>query len=544
MSPLNHHIMVTKQSPAKKSHLTGKNAKASPRWPWANLLLISATSVFVIFTGLFIYFKWQRSPAIANFLPAQQTLALVQLDTALADRYYPYLSTLLPDNQWLPQYSRLRSWLGNTLGVAFVQNDSSPAPILFLSFTDEDQALSFIKSQTIAPDETFQKSTYREFPIYTPSLQPWVATIIDNYAILAPRAALITQVVDVYLDPAQSLRRAPDYINVTNKLAPERSLAYLNYTLWDNALWPNSLTELKLLLSPLPKLISALGVSLSSDTPQKLNLYFLARQKEALAPLMPPTTYSGDLLAYLPADYTWQSGGTTPLTLLNGLIEVFRRESPSLALLLKNNFDDLFINYLGYRYNLEQVTALLNIQEWAIARRGSQFVAVLDFPDSAALPTVLESMRKYSQFLYHPIVQNFLLPDGSTGQELVADPQLIKESSTTIADQSVTTWSNQSGPILYYIVKDRRLFLTNVPDEMARYLNGTATHAVPAITGDLYTAWRLPETWTTFCPATTGSGTTLSGSGETLPTCLPPLWTTIAAQIQLGEEVAVDINLE
>lgn len=459
-------------------------------------LMAALGIAFLVLAGVFLYGKLFGPKPLAKILPAQRTVAYLELRNTQTQQYklgqlfggYPQFAVENLQEEWakltgidLP--GETEGWLGVKWGLAWLvpgQKTESFRKVIFLEARNRAAALTAMANLELAEEQELIEESYGNFTLYHyPATQGFSFTFLNRYLVMAERAETLQEVIDQYDLRIGLVRQDENYIEVANNLPSlEWGFAYANMQLLVEHVFQFSwitdeLTQLELsLLKPLFGVFPAAGMSLALTDDALVAQNYLTIKKTALKDqkyFAFDKKYQGDLLNFLEADVLFFKGGHNLQKELKRMFEILKEVNPVTALATEAALRAKVAEFFGEEISLETDIYPLFEKEYLLAydKDGEDRVWKLVLGLNDPMQNERALMRLKSKFvemsaLLSPVVKEVVLEDGTTGKELVANPEEIVEEEEEYGDYKIQSLEVTNQPWrLYYAFAVEKLFLAN-----------------------------------------------------------------------------------
>jgi hypothetical protein len=460
------------------------------------LILIGLFSL--AFIGWFLFGKMFRPQYIAEILPASDTLAVLEINTDGAasqpKQFYELMSKY-------PVYSKdalvklmtyvlpvdfakdVEPWLGRRVGLAIVNGPTKGQMerLYFVESRDHEMTLKFLKGRALqSANEEMTSRDFKGYKVYGyPISHLFEFTFINNYLVIAENGTTMESVLDNIAAGGQKLADDAAYAKASNNL-PQGSLvfAYADFrklyeTLSANQDFMARKGQDFMAFKPFLAVFKSAGITVFADKDKFAVQSFTNLDKEALKDGQYITfseKYKGKLLSISGEEPVLLAGGHDLTKELNRLQELFRGGTKTSSLIFEGLLEAQKQIYLGKEISLQDDVYPLLMGEYLFTIDNSlekpQMSLILEMTDKARdLPhfeKIVTAFRNTSG-IFTPKVQTVTLPDGTTGQEIVASPETVEKYDEKYADKDLVTLKlgNTGWNIFYAAVDDKLLISTS-----------------------------------------------------------------------------------
>lgn len=438
--------------------------------------ILSLIGLFVLlYIGIFLLGKIFRPQALADFLPSSGTVGLVEIaidpDAAQVKNFfevmkkYPVyqqegLARLINFVFPVDFKQDLAPWIGRKIGIILMRqsaDDNSLKLVLFIENKSTEKALAFFKDRILnnSQDELINEK-YSNFDIYSfKQSQNYNFTFISNYVVVSANKDLLKQLVDEQVSPTLRLRDEQNYRRIADNL-PQGALAftYINMSDFYSALFKNPVIKGQkakdlLELQPFLNVFSTEGMTVfAEDKKFKMQVFTNVdrQQLEGKGYLSYSDKYQGELLNLLGENPLMFFGGHNLYKELIRISEVFQTGTSPSEQIFQAILETQKQKYFGKDVSLQtDIYPLLTNEYLLNLDIGNENPIVNVAIKLNTVKTDAEKIEKLTQAftktsaIFTPKVQVVTLPDGSTGQEIIADPEEILRTNTTYDGNNITT---------------------------------------------------------------------------------------------------------
>lgn len=435
-------------------------------------LLIMIGVFALAFIGYFLFGKLFSPQDLAEITPAGKTIGVVEImidsNHGQVGRFYGLLekypvykreNVIRLVEQVIPyNYENdLYPWLGRKIGaVLYSGTKGSLSPIYFIESRDHGATVKFLKNRRLSETtDTMVETDYSGRKIYSfAQSQTAVFTFVNNYLVIAEDEKLIKNYLD-HLAEGNMLSGDPDYVKVANNL-PRGGIAYgyvnlvaLFKTLEKDPLFVSRKGQDLLVFKPFLNVFKAEGISVFADEDRFTAQTFTAIDNEALEGESFITfneKYQGELLALAGENPIMLMGGHDLTKEISRIKEIFKSGTKTPALVFEGMLEAQKQIYFGKDINLETDIFPLLTGEYLFTIENSleePVVSVFLEMDSknTDIPKFEKSANAFVEVsgIFTPKIHQVELPDGTIGQELVADPEKISRDTNKYKSALITT---------------------------------------------------------------------------------------------------------
>jgi len=467
-------------------------------------LLIGLVGVFfLLFVIFFVVSRIFRPEDLANFLPKDSVIAVVQVSVnpgfdqveefyRALNKYEVYqpgnIIKLVNETLDVDFVSEVEPWLSRQIGFAFMEKKDSPGEVdtlIFAEFKDKNKTLEFLKSRGLKTQEDYVLSEdYLGVPIYRYALsQTFNFCFVNNYLVAASKPDSLKRVIEVLKGSTPKLKENPLYQKISQNL-PIKSLVftYVDFNKLTNLMKTNSnfMSEKGrdlLAFEPFLKLYKGFGSvvlmqnnNVSVQTYTSLDDTYL-KGKELLAY---DNKYRGTFLKNMPQDLILYAGGTNLYKQIQRYSELFSAGGEVSYLIFEGLLNAQKNTYFGTEVSLEQDIYPLLQGEYAFAvtkKDEDQALTImleLDDPlkDKDKIAILADSLIRKSAILSPKIIE-VTLEDGTVSKEIQTTPEEISKSTGEYRGYEINELniSNQTWGV-YYIIIDKTLVISSKKDNL------------------------------------------------------------------------------
>ncbi len=467
--------------------LTPPPAKQKQKIKGGILMMIGAFTL--LFIGYFLFSKFFRPQNLAEILPAEKTLALLEVNIDPADTKSQQFKMLF---EKYPAYSaenfvklfslispfnyekEIKPWLGRRMGIALIALGNTERALTRFYFVETmDKTLTekaFMTSQNKYFSQVDSSYKYQDFTLYqyenklNPSFR-FNATFVNNYLVLAENGELLKGFIDTY--KSTKLSDDPTYKTVANNL-PQSGLAFgythlqklLNELERDPVFFAEKGQDIAA-LKPFLNLFSAQGVSIMAEKELLVAQTFTSIDKEIISGgsfLNFNEKYQGKLLNLINEDPVMVLGGHDLTKEHNRLQDIFKAGTQTSSVIFDGVLEAKKELYFGKDVDLKKDLYPLLEGEYAVSIENNfenpvitLFLELSDgSKDAARLEKAMNEFIK-TNGIFSPKLSDVTLPDGTKGREVIANPEIIKRQDENHNGTAITTLVlGESGWSIHY----------------------------------------------------------------------------------------------
>jgi len=454
------------------------------------------------FIGWFLFGKMFRPQYIAEILPASQTLAVVEINTdgsapqpqqfyELMSKYPVYgkdglvklLTYLLP----LDFTKDVEPWLGRRVGMALVKGAQAGQMdrIYFVESRDHDMTLKFMQSRTLqAANEEMTSRDFKGYKVYGyPVSHLFEFTFINNYLVLAESGTAMENLLTDISAGGQKLADDTDYAKASNNLAQGGLIfAYADFRqLYDTLSLNQDFMTRKgqdfTAFKPFLSVFKSAGMTVFADKGRFTLQSFTNLDKDVLKDgeyITFSEKYEGKLLSICSEEPVLLAGGHDLNKEINRIQELFSGGTNTSNMVFEGLLEAQKQIYLGKDISLQDDVYPLLSGEYLFTVDNSlekpQLSLILEMTDKGRdLPRFekIVTAFKNTSGIFTPKVQTVTLPDGTTGQEIVASPEQVESFNENYEDVVLNTLMlGNTGWNIYYTSVGNDILLSTNKDLM------------------------------------------------------------------------------
>lgn len=450
------------------------------------MLAILGAVAYLIFEKAF------RAEPIAKFLPAESTVAILEVNTNFDHAQLNKSFELLKNN---PAYSKeklisyaeklfnfnyeadLKPWLGREAGIAYLnsaKDNNAAYPIFFaevMSKVNVEKSL-----QKFSPKENIYTGT-KTYSITLPS-GPASLTFIGDYLFVSPQEQAIFQLLDSQNSSTPKLYSTDKYRRVDNNIPLNRTaFIFLNFDQLSDAFLHQlpfldrvSMVTIKPFIRSFDSEGAAL-IALNKDFSIQTFLTLHSNNSGNASYFSFEKKYSASLANYLSKDTLALWGGQNLESEIQKTVSTFAGGEDSSQMIVDQILQTYTQRYFGQSTNFKEDILPLLKKEFAFAveTQGNENVYKLIFEldsaqsDSVKLQQLAKDFASYGG-IFEPKVVEHTLPDGTIGKEIVAAPEEITRNETSYNDTTIyeLKMGKQNWSIYYTIIDDIAIISNNI----------------------------------------------------------------------------------
>lgn len=448
---------------AKHQEQKKEEKPAAPKKPLTlpfitGVIFVTTAGIFLMVSGFFLFQQIFSARDIAEFLPAKETIALLEIDTGDRNfarffqelQAYPAfredaLKQILTSETGINFDTDIRPWFGKKAGIAFLNINGDTGRVLFLETKNRKK---------------------------TPEIAGNSVNFIDRYAVFSENADLLSELAASQKN-TDVLSNNPSYLNAKQQLSSLPVFAYGNIELLISR---KSLGTLAF-FAPLAKVYPSIAFTASFVDGKLRGESFLPTTENSLT--TPPQfekPHDGSLLflvseenlLFLMGSRNFPGEFQQTLSLMNTV-------HPSAAIVAEGMLRAQKDQYLDSLVSLEDDIYPLLRDEYLISvhktDNGPSFDLVLRLSDPVGDREKLMKLKEaFSRkiALAEPVVKEVVLPDGTKGQELVSSDVSLQEE--VAADSIITTLRVSDRDFYYAFSPKNDVFLFSSDKDFVAYV--------------------------------------------------------------------------
>ncbi len=452
--------------------------------------LLVLIGIFALsFIGWFLFGKMFRPEYLAEMLPADSTVAIMEVNIDgqsgqvkqfydLMKRYPVYqhdgivklLTLVLP----VDFAKEVEPWLGRRAGIALLSTEKKGelARIYFVESRDHGLTLEFMRSRAMAEaGEELTVTEYAGHKLYGYTLgHLFEFSFIKNYLVVAENQDSLKSLVD-RMTKESTLENESSYRKVANNL-PQGALVsgYVNMDKLFGILSANdSFLARKgqdlVAFQPYISIFNGTGFTCFADNGKFVIQSFVSINNERLRDgkfITYSEKFRGNLMSFAPEQPVFLAAGHDMTKEINRLKEIFTGGTDTSSYVFDGLIEAQKEIYFGKDIKLEEDVYPLLGGEYLIAVESSfedpEITLILELAnrsrDVQRLEKIMSAFEQTGGF-FTPKIQEVVLPDGTRGQEIVASPEKIERFEETYEDTVINDLKlGETGWHLYYSVVD------------------------------------------------------------------------------------------
>jgi hypothetical protein len=502
-------IPAEKSSLSDSSTISGQKITAKPGQARVKIFaehrqkikggILAMIGIFSLcFIGWFLFGKMFRPQYLAEILPASQTLAVVEINTdgaasqpqqfyRLMSKYPVYskdgLVKLLTYLMPLDFAKDVEPWLGRRVGMAVVKSAQTGQMdrIYFVESRDHNMTLEFMRSRALrAANEEMISKDFKGYKVYAyPISHLFEFTFINNYLVLAENNSAMENLLNSIAAGGQKLADDPDYAKASNNLAQGGLIfAYADFSrIYDTLSLNEDFMTRKgqdfNAFKPFLAIFKSAGLTVFAEQ-NRFTLQSLTNLDKKIINdggyLTFSEKYTGNLLHIANEEPVLLAGGHDLRKELSRVRELFSGGTKTSDMVFEGILEAQKQLYFGKDISLEGDIYPLLAGEYLFTVDNSlenpQFSLILELLDKDKdLPRFEKIVAAFKNTggIFMPKIQTVTLPDGTTGQEIVASPEQIESSQENYEDLTlnILKLGNTGWSVYYAAVGDKIILSTN-----------------------------------------------------------------------------------
>lgn len=483
----------------KKSKKKEKETASKPRFQINKKKLFGGVLAVIMLAalasvGYLLFQKAFRAEPIAKFLPANSTVAILEINTNFDHNQLNKTFNLLGNH---PEYSKkkliekaeialglnyendLKPWLGRQVGVALLNSSKENGTVYemyFAEFVSRTNLDIFLEKYKPAENTYIGKKTY----LATMPKGQIYLTFINNYLFFTPTEQAIFQLLDSQNNSTDKLYSSRQYRKVDNNLPLNRTaFLFLNFDQLSDGFFEHfpALSEAginNMVIKPFLKTFNAEGATLvamennfavqsflSLDEKVSENSEYLSFEKKynaRLADLLAPETVA-----------FW--GGENLDQQLKKILELLSGGDQSSLVLFDRILENYTQKYFGQDIKFKEDILPFFEEEFAVAieKNDTGNIYKLLFELQSPQTDTVKLHQMAGNFaaqgaIFEPKVVDHTLEDGTVGKEIIAVPEEIIKSESNYNDITISElkMGKQSWGIYYAVIDDVAVVTNNI----------------------------------------------------------------------------------
>lgn len=471
-------------------------------------LLIIVGIVVIIAMGILVLYKMLSAPRIASLLPADQTVALIEVDTnflngefaqlrELTAGYESYSAQNMVDtlfNEFHIDFEKdLKPWLGSKMGVALIANSQrnhDVSEVFFIEYTDQQKAREFMDLFKMTHhEEAIEESDHHGTTIYHYKLSNNLNFFFtQHYLVISDTRQYLQSIINVMTGEQASLQTVNQYEQIANNLGNgylafgfinlENGLDFIREKPKYNQLFGSELS----MYMPLLKIYSAAGMLVSTyKEGLKINTYTTVskNQIDNQSYFTYQNKYQGKLLKYIPENAFATFAGHNVASQLERFEQLLQETNSASRLRFKGELNKLVTKITGSDLNYENTIAPLLKNEYLFSVNQSitnpNYLFVVEIPNKKAVEKIknqIDTAFNNMTARANPVTQKVTLEDGTQAEEIIINFESTKKNEEDINGTIIYSFSSEEGgKSIHYVYTDAALFISTNKALLASMLN-------------------------------------------------------------------------
>ncbi|MBT3704254.1 DUF3352 domain-containing protein [Candidatus Peregrinibacteria bacterium] len=522
---LEEKIKEEKKTPkSKKKKATAKaTAKAAkkavkvkiqvPRQKIFGGLLSAILFTMLVYVSIELFTTAFRPTSIAEYLPADKTSAMLEINTNVDHTQLVKAKELLAQTSYSAEVSfakieermsldlekDIQPWLGRQIGVAeiAIEEDGSPKTVYFLETMGREQTKTSLanvaeNNLTEISEKTYNNEKIYEFNLRYPgedrSLDNMAyASFVDKYLIFSIGSEeVIHLILDAQTNTTQTkLAEKEKFQDALDESAINRvAFVFINFDQHPEALLQkygvfSGSSLLNSAIDPFSKIFSSEGlVVIAADKYFEIET-FMSLEEDFLKGNRYVTyqaDYDAELMKYIPEEINVFWGGEDVERQVKRIATLLSEGNEETTQLFEGVFESYTEKYFGNNVSLiEDIYPILQ-NEFALAQNAEgKYLISLELED----PTedALRIQKIANNFIsagavFEPHIEEHELPDGTIAQEIVATPEELIKSETKYDDLTIYQMETESKEWgVYYSILDSILLASTNKEFLEKSLD-------------------------------------------------------------------------
>ena len=426
------------------------------------------------FIGSFLFGKFFRPQSLAELLPADETLAFVEINVDGSDsqtgQFYDLLkrypvyqaeNVIKLINYLIPVDYRtnIEPWLGRRMGAAVIKIENKMDFAFFVESRDQNKTLEILKKQAMEKfNDELVTSDRNGINVYSYKFSHSLNFIfLNNYLVASSNDKILDKLIESYVKNSAKVSADSDFQKVSNNL-PHGGLAFafVNLNKYYDAMGSDPafvaqkgryFSALKPFLSMFKaeglsvfsekdKFVAQTFTSINGDSPQTQNGNYITFDKK----------YQGKLLDFANEVPVFVAGGQDLTRELNRMEEIFKSGANASSMIFNGLLEAQKQKYFGNEISLKTDIYPLLKGEYLFSIDNSFEKPVINLMltlsdkinDPSRLDKLITAFVK-SGGVFSTHLKSVTLPDGTIGQELVSTPEQITRSQESYRGADLTT---------------------------------------------------------------------------------------------------------
>ncbi|MBT3864808.1 DUF3352 domain-containing protein [Candidatus Peregrinibacteria bacterium] len=509
--------------PAKNQKTTKPKKHLPPQKIFGTLLVLIMATILIVF-GVHIFQKTFRPTPLAEFLPAERTSALIEVNTYADHTQLTKIDKLLSNTEYSSESLAMsiqekfninfaldiQPWLGRQIGAAEIDADpENPlATVFFLETLSKEatlKALNNIAENNLSTLEEIEADNKKYYSLNLRDKSEnrdldkhFYADFLGNYLILTTDVKAIELLQKEHFTP---LSDREEYEDIEDEMPFNKvAFVFINYSVAHDKLVQkyNNITGTSLYSTaktPFNEVVKAEGLSLIAKD-DHLQIESFSKLKEPYLRgnkyLNQSKSYRSKLTKYMPNDSVVFWGGVDAITQIKRLVAVLSEGSQTTTEVFEGVIQNYTEKYLGSSISLEEDVYPLLENEFALAMSRdaaaaeagkNMYTIILKLEDPG--DDTLRLQKIATNFVstgavFEPHVVEHELPDGTVAKEIVASPEELIKAEDQYGDVVIyeMATADKSWGVYYAVVDDLAIISTGKESlkDSIKFTTGEATN--------------------------------------------------------------------
>lgn len=442
--------------------------------------------MLLVTVGYLLFDKALRSTPTAKYLPADRTIALLEININASHNQYLKTFDLVKD---YPEYSEeefiqylddkfninyeaeVTPWIGRQAAVAYINSEERSDEVLPIFFAE-----IFSKKNLTTYLEGKNTSKYEGYNIYQLA-SGQTATTIDNYFIFSTKEEALYELIDFYKNRENLLYNSQKFRKIDNNLPLSRAaFLYIDFDEVNNAFFRQLpfLSEKGVsmeIMSPFTKILDAEGLAVIAMDENFGIETFLSFDTEELQDGQYITfkeKYNAALADYIKDDALAFWGGVNMEYQIKRMVELLTGGDKATITIVDNIFQNYTNKYFGPEIGFEEDLLYLFRKEFAIAieeiegEHVYKIIIELEDPkmDSLKIQGIANNFA-LTGGVFEPKIVETELEDGTIAREIVATPKEITKNQSKYQDTTIYELEMGEGKGIFYAVVNDIAIIAN-----------------------------------------------------------------------------------
>jgi hypothetical protein len=454
----------------------------------------------LVSVGYLLFQKAFRATPITKFLPADQTIAVLDINLNFEHSQILKGFELLKDHSVISKknivkfaegslglnyQSEIEPWLGRQAGVAIINSsdeENTINTIFFAEVKSKTNLRNFFQSKNAATNTYEGISTY----VIDPGIY---LAHIDDYIFISHNESELYEIIDLQSRKVDKLYSSNSYRRIDDNL-PLNKIAYLyiNFDKVDDSLFQsfNFLSEQGFSmdnLSPFLKVFESEGVALIAMDNNFAIHSFLSLDTDLMENIQNMTfheKYTASLSELISDEAIIFWGGEDLSQQILRLIDVLSAGDNETLTLFNSVIDSYIQKYFGSEVDFYKDILPLFNNEFAYALEPTpdginhhKFLFELGSPQENKV-TIYELANNFATLgaIFEPKIVEHILADGTVAKELVAIPEEISKEESEYEGHTIYTLTmGQQGWVISYAIVDQLAILSTSEEQVETSLD-------------------------------------------------------------------------